>query len=179
MTWACSTGYRVTALGPNPGQDNNNQAQPYAVVLPAGGRNLTADFGYIQPGAIGDYVWYDTDADGIQDVGEPGIGNVTVDLYRIIYIGRRRHRRNWSRARSPTCDGGYIFTGLVSGVYFVDVTRRAGLLAGLTHTPGPQSQPDPTGPHHPGAGPDLPRRGLRLREAAGVRQRHHRRHRLV
>ena len=31
---------------------------------------------------IGDYIWYDADADGVQDLGEPGIANVTVDLYR-------------------------------------------------------------------------------------------------
>ena len=74
--------YGVTTLGPNPGQDNNNQAQPYAIVLPEKGFNPTADFGYTQPGAIGDYVWYDANGDGIQDVFEPGIGNVTLKLYR-------------------------------------------------------------------------------------------------
>ncbi len=33
-------------------------------------------------GAIGDFVWYDTDADGIEDIGENGIPNVAVDLYK-------------------------------------------------------------------------------------------------
>ncbi len=31
------------------------------------------------PGAIGDTVWLDVDGDGVQDVGEPGLANVTVD----------------------------------------------------------------------------------------------------
>ncbi len=34
-----------------------------------------------QPATIGDFVWHDLDADGIQDAGEPGIAGVTVDLY--------------------------------------------------------------------------------------------------
>ncbi|GEM_PF-2195457 len=33
------------------------------------------------PIEIGNYVWLDTDADGIQDAGESGIENVTVELY--------------------------------------------------------------------------------------------------
>ena len=39
-------GYGPTSDGPNQGQDNNNQLQPYSVALPAAGYNLTADFGY-------------------------------------------------------------------------------------------------------------------------------------
>ncbi|MDQ1301130.1 MAG: hypothetical protein QG637_1051, partial [Chloroflexota bacterium] len=35
-----------------------------------------------RPGAIGDYVWYDADSDGIEDVAEPGIANVTLRLYK-------------------------------------------------------------------------------------------------
>jgi hypothetical protein len=48
-------GYVPTTLG-TPGVDFNNQAQPYQIVLAAGGENLTADFGYLRPAAIGDYV---------------------------------------------------------------------------------------------------------------------------
>ena len=42
-------------------------------------------------------------------------------------------------------DGGYLFTDLSPGVYFVDVTDGNGVLGGLTRTSGPQSQPNPTG----------------------------------
>ncbi len=74
--------YAVTALGPNPGQDNNNQAQPYAVLLPVGGYNLTADFGYLVPqSSIGDTVFYDDDRSGTQDPGEDGISGVLVQLF--------------------------------------------------------------------------------------------------
>ncbi len=137
-------GYQVTRLGPNPGQDNNNQVQPYAVALALNEYNPTADFGYIRPGAIGDYVWYDANADGIQDVGEPGLGNVTMDLYRDNGDGVFNPATDTLVGITTTgADGGYIFTGLPPAVYFVNVTDRNGMLAGLTHTLGPQSQAIP------------------------------------
>jgi hypothetical protein len=54
------------------------------VNLAAGENNTTVDAGLNQPpvitGSIGDFVWNDTDRDGVQDLGEPGIPNVTVML---------------------------------------------------------------------------------------------------
>ena len=53
---------------------------------------LNADFGY-QPnagtfGSIGDFVWFDRDADGVQDAGELGIPGVTVSLICLLYTSR-------------------------------------------------------------------------------------------
>ncbi|MBK7204116.1 MAG: hypothetical protein IPH87_26975 [Anaerolineae bacterium] len=79
------TGYAPTVLVPTPEQDNNNQAQPYAVNLAQGQFNPTADFGYapgptvLKDSTIGNLVWVDRNADGLYQGGEPGIGNVTVD----------------------------------------------------------------------------------------------------
>ena len=43
--------------------------------------NMTVDFGfYIEPAAIGNYVWHDENHDGIQDVGESAIEGVTITL---------------------------------------------------------------------------------------------------
>ncbi len=139
-------GYVVTTPGPAQGDDNNNQLQPYQVPLPQGGDNLTADFGYIKlQGAIGDYVWYDTDKDGVQDVGEPGIGNVTLNLYKDNGDNVLDTAQDTLVGTTTTDnDGGYLFTELGPGVYFVDVTDTNGVLTGLTHTVGPQSQPDPS-----------------------------------
>ncbi len=139
-------GYVNTALGPNPGQDNNNQAQPYGITLPVDSVNWTADFGYTLPAAIGDYVWYDSNADGIQDVFEPGLGNVTVRLYQdngdgVLQVGTDKVIGD----RTTGADGGYLFIDLTPGAYFVDVTDTQGMLGGLIHTLGPQSQPDPFG----------------------------------
>jgi len=46
------------------------------------GSNITGvDFGYYEMGAsIGNFVWDDTDGDGIQDTGEAGLENVEVTL---------------------------------------------------------------------------------------------------
>jgi protocatechuate 3,4-dioxygenase beta subunit len=135
-----SDDYRVlvglvpTMPGPNGSQDNHNKVQPYVVNLAAAGYHMAADFGYIRGGALGDYVWYDSDGDGLQDAFEPGIANVTLDLYR----------NNVKVASTATgADGGYVFKGLVPGFYVVDVSDANGVLAGRTLSNGSQSKPDP------------------------------------
>ncbi len=42
--------------------------------------NMTVDFGFVKPAAIGNYVWVDENSDGVQDEGEPGIPGVVVQL---------------------------------------------------------------------------------------------------
>ncbi len=42
--------------------------------------NLTLDFGFYAPAAVGDTVWVDLNENGIQDNGEPGLEGVTVEL---------------------------------------------------------------------------------------------------
>ena len=65
--------------------DNNSQQTPYAVSLTAGQTNTVADFGYfIIPAAAGNRTWEDEDGNGIQDIGEPALGGVTLTL-RIEY----------------------------------------------------------------------------------------------
>ncbi|MEX1018730.1 MAG: SdrD B-like domain-containing protein, partial [Litorilinea sp.] len=67
--------------GPNDGQNNNSQVDPYAVNIAQGGENLTADFGYyVLPAAVGNWVWLDSNRDGIQNDGEIGINDVPVIL---------------------------------------------------------------------------------------------------
>jgi hypothetical protein len=68
--------------------NNESKTDPYPVTLTPGAPNvLTADFGYyVLPAAVGNFVWNDTDGDGIQDAGEPGIDNVLVQL-TITYPG--------------------------------------------------------------------------------------------
>lgn len=45
--------------------------------------NLTVDFGFFRVSAIGDYVWDDSNANGVQDPTESGVNNVKVYLYGI------------------------------------------------------------------------------------------------
>jgi hypothetical protein len=98
-------------------------------------------------GLIGDYLWYDADADGLEDVTEPGLGNVTLALYRDNGDGLFDPLVDILTATGVTdADGGYLFRHVEWGTYFVDITDELGIVQGLTHTLGPQSQPLPFGP---------------------------------
>ena len=70
------------------GANDNSQLDPYAASISAGApNNLTADFGYyVRPAAVGNFVWLDSNGNGIQDAGEPGIDGVLVSL-QIAYPG--------------------------------------------------------------------------------------------
>ena len=61
--------------------DNNSQADPYSVALSGGVTHTLGDFGYYRaPAALGNFVWYDDDGDGVQDAGENGVSGVVVTL---------------------------------------------------------------------------------------------------
>ena len=63
------------------GNDNAPSAIIRTVVAPQFGvEDLNFDFGFTDPIAIGDFVFADSDEDGIQDSGEGGIVNVAVRL---------------------------------------------------------------------------------------------------
>ncbi len=71
----------------------------------------TAVFTVIQTASIGDFVWEDTDKDGIQDIGEVGIPNVQVRL----------ERPSGSQVATTQTNGSgfYSFTNLAPGDYVV------------------------------------------------------------
>lgn len=100
------------------------------VTLPAGTFLSSVDFGYAAAGAIGDRVWLDEDADGIQDAGEAGIANVRVVL---------SDTNGVALATNLTDSAGlYLFTGLMPGSYGVRVdtnSMAAGLAANQTYDP--------------------------------------------
>lgn len=67
---------------------------------------------------LGDRVWLDLDEDGVQDANEPGLSNVTVELFE--------SGGTIAKARTVTDqDGNFRFTGLSSGDYFLKVTALA------------------------------------------------------
>ncbi|MCB0131683.1 MAG: hypothetical protein KDD78_12575, partial [Caldilineaceae bacterium] len=67
--------------GSNAGADLNSQVIPYNVTLSGGVQNVTGDFGYTNLASLGDYVWFDTNGNGVQDDGATGVDGVTVNLY--------------------------------------------------------------------------------------------------
>ncbi|MGA7719790.1 MAG: SdrD B-like domain-containing protein [Ignavibacteriaceae bacterium] len=114
------TGYTVspslqgidTTIDSNP----NSTGKTGTIYLAAGQNNLTIDCGmYPTPpalGSIGDFVWNDANHNGIQDAGETGISNVTVQLY---------NNSNNSLVATTTTDanGKYLFSNLSAGSYYV------------------------------------------------------------
>ncbi len=117
----------------------------FVIELPPGGVYLDADFAascLFGLGAIGDFVWYDANRDAIQDVGEPGLDNVTLDLYED--TDGNGSGDTLVDSTVTDADGGYLFRDLPPGDYIVDVTDLNGKLVDLVHTTGSQSQPDPS-----------------------------------
>ena len=98
--------------------------QSSTTTLSAGENDPTWDAGLILDeqapllASLGDFVWLDQDGDGLQDVSEPGIANVTVQLY------------NGSGAlmaiTTTDADGLYTFNNLTPGDYSVTFILPAG-----------------------------------------------------
>jgi hypothetical protein len=67
--------------------------------------------------SVGNFVWFDSNKNGIQDAGEPGIGGVTVTLFS-----------SSSEAIATTqtaADGSYLFANMNAGDYTVGFTLPA------------------------------------------------------
>ena len=63
-------------------ENDNSKADPFAVTLDGTTpNNNNVDFGYyLDPASVGNYVWEDTNANGLQDDGETGVNGVEVTL---------------------------------------------------------------------------------------------------
>ena len=111
------TGYQLTTanVGTNDAIDSDANATTRLsgpIVLDIGENDTTVDAGMIAlPAALGNYVWLDTDQDGIQDSTELGLGGVTVNLLNSAgaIIG----------TRITDTFGAYSFTDLAPGTYQV------------------------------------------------------------
>ncbi|WP_169308519.1 SdrD B-like domain-containing protein [Nitratifractor salsuginis] len=78
----------------------------------AGKNDHTLDFGFVPPSSLGDYVWVDSNRDGIQNDGaNAGIQGVTVHLYK--------DGQDTGRTATTDGNGKYLFDNLVPGSYHV------------------------------------------------------------
>lgn len=99
---------------------NLDTGQTEVTTLSAGENDLTWDAGLYQPASIGDFVWLDSDRDGVQEpeVGEIGIEDVTVRLYD----------SDGNEVDSTTTDenGFYEFVGLMPDSYHLEFVKPSG-----------------------------------------------------
>src|SRR5207247_308275 len=100
----------------------DSNAQPSSTTpsaLLSGGSDQTIDFGYYQTVSIGDFVWNDLNADGIQNDGNTGINGVVVDLLD----GSSNLITTTTTINNPVggAPGYYQFSNLTPGTYKVQV----------------------------------------------------------
>ena len=96
------------------------QTAPFA--LAPGQYDDTRDAGLVAA-AVGDFVWDDRNANGVQDASEPGVAGVAV------------HLTGPGGPRVVTTDGagGYLFAGLAAGQYALQFDLPAGRAAAPLH----------------------------------------------
>lgn len=97
--------------------------------LPMATEDLSYDLGLYQLAAVGDLVWFDADGDGLQDVGEPGVSGVVVELY---------DAAGAVLLDSTITDGSglYLFDGLAPGSYRLRFVAPAGTALTVPNAPG-------------------------------------------
>lgn len=100
--------------------------------MTTGASNQSVDFGYQGDSSIGDTIWYDADADVVQDTGatsEPGIPGVTVTLAWSGPDGLLGTADDVTFTTTTDANGKYLFSGLPvnggSDQYRVSVTPPA------------------------------------------------------
>jgi protocatechuate 3,4-dioxygenase beta subunit len=109
---------------------NTSTGKTAVTTLISGESDLTWDAGLYQYATLGDKVWSDTNANGIQDGGEAGLSGVTVKLYNSANVLQGTTTTNAS--------GVYSFTNLTPGDYYVQFT----LLTGYYFSPKDQGAND-------------------------------------
>ncbi len=138
--WVCGGSPLVCQLGPFSLAAFSTQAYDLAAVIPEDAvsvstieNTVTLDPGTGEPPAdggtatpvrtarLGDRIWNDLNGDGVQDAGEPGIADVTVEL-------RDGTCTPGGDCPTTTTDGtgAYAFTGLTAGDYTVAVQPPTG-----------------------------------------------------
>ena len=139
LTTITAGGGAYSFAGLNPGTYTATVAPPASGTSTTGGNTQTVtiasdetrsdvDFGYALAATIGDRVWHDLDADGVQDPGEPGLGGIVVTL------------AGPSGPSTTTTNGlgDYVFGGLLPGAYTVSydsATLPVGAVSGTQFAP--------------------------------------------
>lgn len=112
--------FTKTTAGGDAAKDSNTSSDgsTSAIELTSGIINNTIDAGLFRYAEIGNLVWEDTNKNGIQDDGEMGLSNITVNLYDF--------NNKKIAAVLTSSDGRYSFKNLVAGSYKVQFIKPEG-----------------------------------------------------
>ena len=119
-TPASYTGPTLAGQGSDATKDSNGSGTNNCatVTLTSGQTDNTIDFGFTRAKAsLGDFVWHDLNANGVQDSGEPGIGNASVTI---------TGPNGYSSSATTNGAGAYGFSNLEPGEYTVCVAKPSG-----------------------------------------------------
>jgi hypothetical protein len=132
VTAVTPTGYIATTAtaGSDRGLDSSTGFATSGTLSTDGASDLTLDFGFREPKvAVGDFVWFDTDRDGVQDVGEPGIAGVTLSITKADGTAVTDVFGNAVTTTMTDTSGHYLFENLPPGSYKVSVVNPSGFTA--------------------------------------------------
>src|SRR5204862_533323 len=116
VTPPASYGATLTNQGGNDALDSDGLV---ITALPVkGATNNSYDIGLVRAAVIGNSVWLDENGDGHQDAGEAGIPNLTVELWNAGHA-------TLIVTTTTDANGNYLFTGVPSGTYQVDVLNSS------------------------------------------------------
>ena len=136
VRFALPTGYLAASprrLGSDRTVDSDGLVSNF-IILGSGQNDNSIDAGFYKEVKVGNYVWNDTDQDGIQDGTEVGITNVALTL-----SGTSGDGTIITRSTTTTSNGSYLFSGLPPGSYQVTVAASnftsGAALSGFTASP--------------------------------------------
>ncbi|MFK7972740.1 MAG: SdrD B-like domain-containing protein, partial [Bacteroidia bacterium] len=135
ILFGTKSGYQRTIRNNTAGKDaadsdaNPANGRTGTITLAPGENDPTNDAGYYRPASLGDFVFEDLDADGVQDAGEPGIQGVTVTLLD-------GSGQPTGQTTTTNASGAYSFTNLTPGNYIVQFTKPSGFTASPVNTGG-------------------------------------------
>ncbi len=112
-----------------------------------GENNHTYDFGFVQPVSLGNYVWLDSNRNGIQDGGESGLAGATATLYDATGTNLIATDALGNPIGPIVTDasGAYLFGNLLPGQYTVKFAAPAGYLPTLVSAGGSTAANDSNG----------------------------------
>ncbi|MBL0027043.1 MAG: carboxypeptidase regulatory-like domain-containing protein [Saprospiraceae bacterium] len=118
-----------TFTNPDIGLDDNLDSDALegfvsGITISGGQADRSRDFGLVKSLDIGDYIWEDKNSNGIQDIGEMGIGSVNISLKGIDFKGENVQMNTVSDSF-----GKYLFKNIYPGKYTITLEIPLGFCA--------------------------------------------------